>query len=216
MPGPVLCCPVCGQVVPPPGRSCPNRWCGRTDRGFSTAFSAGIYRGPLRRAIRRYKYGGERGLAGTFARMLGSFLQAHPIWFEEFDLITAVPSYTGPGARRGWDPVGDILRSLGARVGREWAIEPGLVSKTAETPGMAGLGWTARQAVARGPLRQALCIGAGRDVEGAQVLVLDDVLTEGSTLREVARLLRRHGASDVAGLVLARPGWEALPPRAGQ
>ena len=79
---------------------------------------------------------------------------------------------------------------------------------------MAGLGWTARQALAQGPLRQALRFDRRRDIGGAQVLVFDDVLTEGSTLREVARLLRRNGASDVAGLVLARPGWGALPPRA--
>ena len=210
MPGTRLCCPICGQVVPPPGRWCPNRWCRRTDRGFSVAFSAGVYEGALSRAIRRYKYGGERSLAATFARMVASFLRAHPVWFEEFDLITAVPSYTGPGARRDWDPAGEILRSMDT----EWSIEPGLVTKSVETPGMAGLGWTARQALAKGALRRSLRFATGRDIDGAQVLVFDDVFTEGSTLREVARLLRRHGASDVAGLVLARPGWEALPPRA--
>lgn len=213
MPGTRLCCPICGQVVPPPGRWCPNRWCRRTDRDFSVAFSAGLYEGALGRAIRRYKYGGERGLAATFARMLASFLRAHPVWFEEFDLITGVPSYTGPGARRNWDPVSEILRSLDTE-GTGWSIEPRLVTKSVETPGMAGLGWTARQGLAKGALRRSLRFEPGRDIDGAQVLVFDDVLTEGSTLREVSRLLRRHGASDVAGLVLARPGWEALPPRA--
>jgi predicted amidophosphoribosyltransferase len=216
MPGPRLYCPVCGQLVPPPGRGCPNRWCRRTDREFSVAYAAGVYEGALGRAIRRYKYGGERQLVGTFARMLASFLRSQPAWFEEFDLITAVPAYTGPDARRPWDPAGDILRALGTSVGREWAVEPGLVTKAAETPGMTGLGWGARQAVATGPLRSSLRFDPRRSVEGAQVLVFDDVLTEGSTLREVARLLRRHGASDVAGLVLARPGWEPVPPRAGR
>ena len=179
-------------------------------------FSAGIYGGGLRRAIRRYKYGGERHLAGNFARMITSYLRSNSVWFEEFDLIAAVPSYTGPGARRGWDPVGEILRSATVPVGGEWSIEPELVTKAAETPAMTGLGWIARQGVAQGPFRRALRFdaGRGRDISGARVLVFDDVLTEGSTLREVARLLRRHGASDVAGLVLARPRWEALPPRA--
>ena len=214
MGGEMVCCPVCGQIVPPPAQTCPNRWCRRTDRAFTVAFSAGVYEGGLGRAIRRYKYGGERGLAATFARMLASFLRAHPRWFEEFDLITAVPSYTGPGARRSWDPVGEILRSAEASLSGEWSVEPSLVTKTTETPGMAGLGWTARQSLAQGPLRRALRFDSGRDIEGAQVLVFDDVLTEGSTLREVARVLRRHGASDVAGLVLARPGWDVLPPRA--
>jgi predicted amidophosphoribosyltransferase len=51
-------------------------------------------------------------------------------------------------------------------------------------------------------------------VAGARILVLDDVLTEGSTLREVARALRHAGAREVAGLVLARPAWRDRSPGA--
>jgi predicted amidophosphoribosyltransferase len=176
------------------------------------AFAVGVYQGRLRRAIGAYKYHGQRRLAPMFAGILASFVEAHAAWFEEFDLITAVPSYRGAGARRSWDPVGEILAALAARLGPAWPVEPGLVVKTTETPGMTGLGWGDRQAVARGPLRRALAPGRGPDLAGAQVLVLDDVLTEGGTLGEVARVLRTLGASDVAGLVLARPGWDRSPP----
>ncbi len=172
------------------------------------AFSVGVHCGPLRGAITRYKYRGERGLAPVFAAAVASYLETHQTWFEEFDLITAVPAYQGPGARRSWDPVGTILAALPARLGDRWAVVPRAVTKTGETPGMAGRGWAARQELARGPLRAALAVPAPDLVAGRQVLVLDDVLTEGSTLREVARALRRAGATDVAGLVLARPRWE--------
>lgn len=225
-------CPVCGQLLPPvsgpvgewpaggecpaggerPSGGCPNRWCRRPDRLFSVAFSAGVYTGALRRAIGRFKYRGERGLAPVFAAMMARYLGSHPAWFEEFDVLTAVPAYTGPGARRAWDPLGAVLAELRPLLGPVWAVEPGLVVKSRETPGMAGLGWAERQAVARGPLRAALVAGDGVDVRGSRVLVLDDVLTDGSTLREVAAVLRRAGASDVAGLVLARPVWGVGPP----
>ncbi len=183
-------------------------------------WTVGVYEGALRRAIWRYKYRGERHLAGTFAGMLARFLVGHPAWFEEFQVITAVPSYTGPGARRTWDPVATILGELAERLARDgplWSVEPGLVAKTRETPGMAGLGWSERQAVARGPLRRSLCATTGTrgSPDGAQVLLLDDVMTEGGTLHEVAGALRRAGASDVAALVLARPSWAAQPPAAG-
>jgi predicted amidophosphoribosyltransferase len=176
------------------------------------AFSVGVYAGGLGRAIRRYKYRGERGLAPVFADLVASYLLRQPQWFEEFGVLTAVPAFLGAGARRRWDPVGAILSELPARLGRGWAVEPGLVVKTAETPGMAGLGWAERQAVAAGPLRRSLRGAGSGSVEGAQVLLFDDVMTEGSTLREVARVLRRAGASDVAALVLARPQWSADPP----
>ena len=214
-------CPVCGQALvpgPSPGaRRCPNRWCRRPDRAFSVAFAAGVHQGALRGAITRYKYRGEQGLAGAFAATLAAYLAAHPSWFEEFDLITAVPSYLGAGARRSWDPVGRILAALPDRLegtGGGWAVLAGAVVKRCETPGMAGLGWAERQAVASGPLRRALLVPDPGVVAGSQILVIDDVLTEGSTLREVARALRRAGASDVAGLVLARPPWLPAPPGA--
>ena len=42
-----------------------------------------------------------------------------------------------------------------------------------------------------------------------RILVIDDVFTEGSTLREVARVLVRSGADEVAGLTLARQPWQS-------
>jgi predicted amidophosphoribosyltransferase len=208
-------CPVCGQQADPDaaGRplACPNRWCRSTDRSFSVVFSIGVHQGGLRRAIARYKYRGEERLAPIFSGMVRSYLVGHPAWFEEFDLITAVPAYTGPGARRAWDPVGTILGHLAAAVPAGWAIEPGVLTKRAETPRMTGLSWADRQEIARNPFRRSLVVARPERVRGAQVLVLDDVFTEGSTLREVARALRRSGASDVAGLVLARPAWAPAP-----
>ncbi len=215
-PGPP--CPVCGQTVTgaAPGsgevRRCPNRWCRRPDRGFSVAFSVGLHQGGLRWAITRYKYRGDRALAAVFAGAVASYLDGHRSWFEEFDLLTAVPTYLGPGARRSWDPVGTILSALAARLGDSWAVSSRAVTKVRETPGMAGRSWAERQDLARGPLRASLAVPDPELVAGRQVLVLDDVLTEGSTLREVARALRRAGASDVAGLVLARPPWAPVPP----
>jgi predicted amidophosphoribosyltransferase len=213
-------CPVCGQPLPEPWVAaargpwmpgCPNLWCSRAGRGFSVAFSVGVYDGALKRAIGRYKYGGERRLAPAFATMLARFLRSRPSWFEEFALITGVPSYTGPRSRRGWDPVGAILEELDSMLSTRWTVKPQLVAKTGETPAMTGLSWGQRQAVARGPLRRALR-PVGPPLAGAQVLVFDDVFTEGSTLREVASELRRAGASDVAALVLARPAWAAARP----
>lgn len=176
-------------------------------------FSVGAYQGSLRRAIARYKFRAQRHLAPVFAGMVAAFLAAHEGWFEEFSVITAVPTYTGPGARRDWDPAGSVLAELPGRLGPDWAVEPGLVIKVQETPPMTGLGWSDRQKVARRQLRRSLAVAPGVDLRGAQVLVFDDVLTEGSTLHEVAMTLHRAGASDVTGLVLARAGWSPEPPR---
>lgn len=170
-------------------------------------FSVGLHQGALRGAISRYKYRGERGLADVFAGMLADFVTSHATWFEEFDLITAVPSYRGEGAHRGWDAVGAVVERLAGRLGPSWSVRPDLLTKRRETPAMTGLAWPDRQRVASVHLRSALAVIDPDSVAGRQVLVVDDVLTEGGTMREVARVLRRAGAGDVAGLVLARPAW---------
>jgi predicted amidophosphoribosyltransferase len=52
-------------------------------------------------------------------------------------------------------------------------------------------------------------------VAGSRILVIDDVFTEGSTLREVARALVKAGADEVAGLTLARQPWQPAGPTHG-
>jgi predicted amidophosphoribosyltransferase len=170
-------------------------------------FAVGAHRSGWRNALLRYKYRGERWRSQPFAHAVAGHLEAHATWFEEFDLLAAVPSYLGPGASRTWDPVGDILGALQPLLGATWAIAPHAVVKRFETPRMQGQRWSHRQRVATGPLRSSLAIPDPSVVDGARVLVFDDVMTEGSTLREVARALRLAGADDVAGLVLSRPPW---------
>jgi predicted amidophosphoribosyltransferase len=199
-------CPVCGQSLRRPG-PCPNRWCARGDRWWSVVFAVGAHRAALRDALLRYKYRGERWRAYPFAQTVAGYLEAHATWFEEFDLVAGVPSYQGPGASRTWDPVGDILAALQPRLGSSWVVAPHAVIKRFETPRMQGRRWSQRQRIAAGPFRSALAIPDPSTVDGARVLVFDDVMTEGSTLREVARALRTAGADEVAGLVLSRPPW---------
>jgi predicted amidophosphoribosyltransferase len=199
-------CPVCGQALPRRG-ACPNRWCGRGDRGFSVVFAVGVHDGALRHAVLRYKYRRELWWAGVFARLLADHLAANATWFEEFDLLVPAPAYQGPRARRDWDPVGEIIGRLRPLVEPFWETAVGAVTKRAETPPMQGRAWADRQSVATGPLRRSLTVPAPGLVAGARLLVVDDVLTEGSTLREIARALRLAGAREVAGLVLARPAW---------
>jgi predicted amidophosphoribosyltransferase len=168
-------------------------------------FPVGVHHGALRQAIVRYKYRGERAWAEVFARMVASHLARNATWFEEFDLIVGVPGYTGPGARRTWDPVGDILLELNGMTADEWSIGLQVVVKRGETPPMRGRPWSERQAIAAGPLRRALSIAEPAAVVGARILIFDDVMTEGATLQEVGQALLRAGAAETAGLVLTRP-----------
>ena len=197
---------MCGQALARFG-PCPNGWCHRSDRVFSVAFAVGVHDGALRHAVLRYKYRGEMWWADVFARLFADHLYLHSSWFEEFELLVPTPSYAGPSARRSWDPVGEIALRLSGLVHPLWEMAFGAVSKLRETPPMQGHSAADRQLIASGPLRRSLHVAEPQRVAGARILVLDDVLTDGSTLREVALALRQSGAREVAGLVLARPAW---------
>lgn len=166
--------------------------------------SVGSHAGALRRAIAAYKYRGQRRWAPVLAALLAGILLSRATWFEELDLLVPVPAFAGAGARRPWDPVGLLFAGLVERLGGAWDSDAAAVVKVAETAAMQGRRGPDRARVAEGELRSALVVPDPGRVHGRRVLVVDDVLTGGSTLREVALALRRAGAAEVAALVLAR------------
>jgi predicted amidophosphoribosyltransferase len=207
---PAAKCAVCDQALRP-NESCANDWCTRADRWFSVVWSIGPHVGAWRRVIAGHKYQGQTGWATVLGRVLLGYLDEHMPWFDEFDVLVPMPAYTGAGARRSRDQVGEIVAVASRLAGPCWRVESGLVVKTKETPALAGLSRPARRACAEGSLRAALRVPEPAAVAGRRILVIDDVFTEGSTLREAARALVRAGADEVAGLTLARQPWQRGP-----
>jgi predicted amidophosphoribosyltransferase len=79
------------------------------------------------------------------------------------------------------------------------------IIKTKATPPMVGKGFKERRRVAEGDLRASLRVAHPERVRGKNVLVYDDVFTDGLTLREVARSLIIDGrAQGVCGVTLCR------------
>jgi predicted amidophosphoribosyltransferase len=199
-------CPVCEQALEDEGW-CGNEWCSREDRWFSLVWSLVSPGAGLRSAITRYKFRRELFWAPVFARLLVGFLDQHMPWFDDYDVLVPMPAYVGPGAERGWDHVGLIAVEAARLAGPAWPIAMDVMEKTAETAPMTGRPLFARRATAEGPLRRALRVTDASVISHARVLVVDDVFTDGSTLREVARCLRQAGAEEVAGLALLRQPW---------
>lgn len=196
-------CPTCDLEVDEQG--CVNFWCRREDRGFDVVWAAGSHDGELRRAIAALKYQGRRDRADWLGRVLAGYLVDHAGAFEDVDLIVGTPGAISPA--RPIDHVRAILVALDRFIGGHWytdAAQP-VLTKRAPTRSMVDLpSAEARRLWAAGELRAALTVPAPERVTGRRLLVVDDVFTDGSTLREVALVLRDAGAIGVSGLVLAR------------
>ena len=87
-----------------------------------------------------------------------------------------------------------IRAAGGPQVAADWLI------RRRRTPAQGHLGPAARERNVRG----AFAIQRRRSFAGKRVVVIDDVMTTGATLNELARNIKRAGAANVEGWVLAR------------
>ena len=200
-------CNVCDQGLPASG-VCANRWCNRDDRHFDYIYAISMHSGRLKSAIADYKYNGQKMWAAIFGRVLVGYLNAHEEWFTGFDLI--IPSPTFVGGRRTWDHIDEIVRRAAIEDGGRWPFErTGVIVKTADTETLVKKSLSERRRLCEEQLRTVLRVPKPPRVAGRDVLVIDDVFTDGSTLREVARALKIAGAGHVAQVTLARAPWQA-------
>ena len=187
----------------PDGGPCPNTVCGLDDREFSRVFTVCERSEDMWDAVRRYEYDEDHRWAGVLGQVLGGWLRADAPDLAGYDAVTTCALYTGPDAPRHWDYLRPVLDSA-VRQAPVVRVEHDLIVKAAPTGRLLGLGVAERRVIAEGPLREALSVPQPGRVAGRRVLVFDDVYSEGYSLREMARALRRAGASEVAGLVPTR------------
>jgi predicted amidophosphoribosyltransferase len=202
-------CRICDQELKPDG-SCGNPICNwsESDRHFSFVWAITMRTGEMKRAITRYKYDGKWGWAAIFGRILVGFLNDYAEAFQRFDFITPSPSFVGPGTQRAYDHTRRIVEAAEIEEPIRWPFAYDVIVKDALTERLVGKTWQERRVIAEGELRGALRVPDPDRVDGTRVLIIDDVFTEGFTIREVARALRGAGAAEVSEIVLAREPWK--------
>jgi len=153
------------------------------------------YRYPLAQLIHALKYGGRLALARTLGDALTRTVS------RDVDAIVPMPLARERLAERGFNQALEIARVVAARTGIP--LLRNAVRKVVDTPPQAALPWNER---ARNVRRAFVC---DSDFAGERIAVVDDVLTTGATLNELARVLRKAGAVGVAGWVVARTPIES-------
>ena len=160
-------------------------------------FSLGPYAERLREACLRLKRPGSEPLAAALAEELYA-ARADEWARERYDLVVPVPHHW---RHRLWRtqlvPVA-LARTLGRRL--HLPVQMHLVRKAKFTPQQATLSATER----RLNLRSAFAPIGGTRLLGGRILVVDDVLTTGTTADRVARVLLELGAESVDAAVIAR------------
>lgn len=167
-----------------------------TGEFFSLCAAPLRYQDKVRDSIRRYKFNGRRGYHKLYGKLVAQCVHDHLA--GRYDLITWVPLSSQRKKERGYDQA-FLLASAAALELGEVAVET--LQKERHTAAQSGLTEAAQ--------RRANVLGAYTPVDpelvaGKRVLLIDDVVTTGSTLSECARTLRTMGAKDVVCAALAR------------
>ncbi len=192
---PVAVCPEAALTQAgsrPRAASCPD--CSHRPPAFERVVSAFDYQWPGELLIQRLKQQGRFGSAPVLAGLLAE--RCELLGNSERTLVVAVPSSLRSLTLRGYNPAAEVGRALAGRLGLAW--RPGLLCRTREGHRQKTLGRQARQESVEDLYECAA------EVRDSEILVVDDVMTTGSTLSAIARVLKGAGANQVYGAVVAR------------
>ena len=169
---------------------------GKTVEGCDACLSPLWYRDGVREGVHRYKFNGGAAHAALFGELMAQCLSDR--WDGGVDLVTWAPLHPKRRKQRGYDQAELLARRVG-----EAAALP--VAPTLEKIRAAG----EQSRLQSEEDRRANIAGAyralpGLDLAGKRVVLVDDVVTTGSTLASCAQALREAGAVDVLCAAAAR------------
>lgn len=198
-----LLCPACSADLPQlPAALCPQcseqtthgERCGaclKDPPDFARTIALFRYEFPVDRLIHALKYGHQLALAAWLGKQLADALVA-----ADYDLLLPLPLHPARLRERGFNQAAEIARSIGTLAGIP--LDVLCLTRTRPTPPQAELPLKERARNVRG------AFACSADLSGKRILLVDDVMTSGSTLRECARVVKLHGASKITVAVAAR------------
>jgi ComF family protein len=185
-------CPSCGEPQTKAG-PCPR--CIASPPPMQRSFAPFVHHGPLARAIHRWKYEDHpeltRSLAALLVQNAEDFLRGAP------DVMVALPLHEHRFRERRYDQARLLTEEL-AKLTQRKVLDSAL-RRARATRRQVGLSEADREENVRGAFdaSSSACLGQS-------ILLVDDVLTTGATVRSAASSMRTAGAISVWVLTLAR------------
>lgn len=186
-------CPQCSLLSD--GLICGH--CLQSTPSFDATHALFSYDYPLDRLLQHYKYKESLHLANTFASLfIKNLLDTAPNTHAQTDLIMPMPMHNERLKQRGFNQALEIARLISKK--RHIKLDFTSCQRTRLTPPQASLPLKERIKNIRGVFQ------CDKNLQGLNIALVDDVMTTGASLNELAKTLKQAGAAHVECWVIAR------------
>lgn len=185
-------CTVCGRKVGSENSLCEA--CAEHDFVFDGAYSVYCYDGVARDIVHKFKYSGAMWMADFGGRVMA---QEHDVFVNDIDYITFVPMYKKKQKSRGYNQAELLARKFSHYTKIE-CIDA--LERLKNTVPQSHLDKSERYK----NIENAIGINSNYAnlIKNKNILIVDDVLTTGSSVNECAKVLKMYGAAKVYGYCL--------------
>lgn len=159
---------------------------------FDSSVAAVNYAFPVDALLHSFKYQANLAIAPVLAELLAARIDTDALP----DVIVPMPLHATRLRERGFNQALEIARHVSKKF--RVPLLAAMCRRVKDTPSQTGLPWKERE----NNIRNAFECEA--DLAGKRIAILDDVMTTGATLNELAKVLRKRGATHVSGWVVAR------------
>lgn len=167
-----------------------------TAKGCDAAVSVCRYTGIVKHSLVKYKFYNRPGYYRTFAKLLTK--QIFKVTNStKFDMIISVPLHKSREIKRGYNQALLISKALGKATGIRDCSK--LLVRIRNTGAQSLLDRKSRLV----NVKNAFYIANAELIKGKNILLIDDILTTGTTVNECARILKEAGANIVIAAVIA-------------
>lgn len=197
---PKTSCPQCGLASSGTGLN--RTVCGtciNASPDFDATYAVFLYQFPIDAMMQRYKYGNSLNIGNTFGQFLSSriLLESHT---KSIDLIIPMPMHPQRLKERGFNQALEIAKMLTKNLKENLDFKS--VIRQTLTPPQASLPLKERVKNIKGAFK----VQGDRlnQFKGKRIAIVDDVMTSGASLNELAKTLKQAGATHVECWVIAR------------
>jgi competence protein ComFC len=152
------------------------------------------YKGPVRDAIKSVKYKWQFDVASVLVNLL-----VFNIWRFSLNkdlVMVPIPLYKNREKWRGFNQAAKLTQLLSEKFNHKYVF---LMERVKNTKTQVGLSRKQRKSNIKG----AFIVSSDFKIRGKEFLLVDDVYTSGATMAEACRVLKKAGAKEVWGMVVA-------------